>query len=852
MSRNTLWVLGLWAAGCRTDIEIGHVDPPDPLYEARLVLDRGAVTAGTAVGFTVEVTDHGVPVDGAHVSLDSDLEDYLQQSTDTVTPIVVGTHTITALVDVEGWSGAAQAVLDVSAGAPYDLDLVLSDAAFVAGGEITWSVFAVDRFGNALDTSGVTVVLDTLDLEVDGNTISGTTPGTYLASAWLGDLEDVEPFVVEPGPPAFIDLTLSRTDLELLETTTANVAISDEFGNETWAPWTLTTDRPDATLISGRNISFFQEGWHTVTATVDGTSLTDSEGPFLIDSTGPEVTVTWPSRGQWSAQYQETVRGAITDAWSSFELEINGTLVPVQPDGSYAHPTTFPWGVDVVDIVATDAGGESTSDSRAVLTGQFLPYGQRCSQGLQARLNEGIGGLGTLEAIGEDVIDGTDLGALIPNPVYSNRSESCTGGGCLVGCPWGGCCIPNPRICVEWYKVDLRVTNPRIGASDLIIDPRADGTLLLRTVVASPHLDFNASGKVIGISYSTSGSIDASSIVVDVVVRPTVSNGTIQMPLVSTNVQMNGFSFNYATWLQDVLNFFGFDARAYIQGKMEDAIEDVVNDEIPPMLAESLNDLELAYNFAFSGRTFTLDAQPASMGVDDVGVTVGMGTILTVDRRTHAGAGLGSLYGQASPPAWSSNPKMNVAFSLDFLNQLTYGLWQGGVLDLETTLDELGVASDDLSMIFPASGQIYATVNPLLPPVVVPGTGPAPYDLQLGDLELTLYDGPVANQDVLLQVYVSVNADFSLSNVGDDRLSASIGATEFSFTVTVPEGNTTAAADTEALLGALMPLLLPRITGAFSQIEVPSIAGFGIRDLSVRATGQNGAWLSLGGNLYEQ
>ena len=61
--------------------------------------------------------------------------------------------------------------------------------------------------------------------------------------------------------------------------------------------WTVWTDRPTAALVSHRNVTFVAEGWHTVHVTVDGTSLTDAVGPFLIDSTAPWLDITSPPRG---------------------------------------------------------------------------------------------------------------------------------------------------------------------------------------------------------------------------------------------------------------------------------------------------------------------------------------------------------------------------------------------------------------------------------------------------------------------------------------------------------------------------------------------------------------------------
>ena len=43
----------------------------------------------------------------------------------------------------------------------------------------------------------------------------------------------------------------------------------------------------------------------------------------------------------------------------------------------------------------------------------------------------------------------------------------------------------------------FRVTNPSIGSTSLDIDPTSGGYLDTEAIIYDPHLDFNASGKVV-------------------------------------------------------------------------------------------------------------------------------------------------------------------------------------------------------------------------------------------------------------------------------------------------------------------------------------------------------------------
>ena len=48
------------------------------------------------------------------------------------------------------------------------------------------------------------------------------------------------------------------------------------------------------------------------------------------------------------------------------------------------------------------------------------------------------------------------------------------------------------------------------------------------------------------------------------------------------------------------------------------------------------------------------------------------------------------------------------------------------------------------------------------------------------------------------------------------------------FDVVYPDANSPAALSSEALMQALIPYLLPMLTDAITEIEIPSIDGFGI------------------------
>ncbi len=840
----TLLTLGATACngGSGKGVNVIHVpEDVDDTPELVLTLEQPTGTAGEPVGFgLVLVWPDGetVQVPGALVS---DVEPRLDRTTDTLSPRVAGQHTFTATVTWDEETFTDTARLTVTPAAVDVVDLSLSDLAFVAGGEIAYQVTAADRFGNAVDTASTNLSVDTGDLAISGGRITGTVPGAYSATAELDGVSDTEVVVVLAGAPWSVALSLSDEDLELYETSHATVVVTDEHGNRVPAPWTLSTTG-GLTTISGANVTFFEEGEYRVRVDVDDTTLYDEIGPLLIDSTGPKIELDTPSRGDWHEGDAGLVAGTVTDDWSAIaSLDVNGDAVTVASDGTFEHNVTYDFGVNVVETTAIDSDGNGATDTRAVLAGDFLPYGGRVDEGLVVRLHEGAGGLGTLEVLGEGLINSTDLTALIPNPVVDQSSQSC------VTIPFIG------RQCITWYRVRLTVSSPSFGGADLSIDPTSAGILDTAFRVDDIYLGWNASLTLLGIGSSASGSITANYILADMGLQPYVSSNTLGVNIASVNVSTNGFYFDMNGALYDVLSFFGLDGviSGLIAGYLEGAIEDVVRDEIPAVLADTLGTLEIGFDLPFGDNTYFIDALPHAVNVDDLGLDLSLETIVTADTWTSAYTGLGSLYYGYGTPVWTGAPGTVIGLSDDFLNQLFYALWGGGLLDMEMSGSALGLDPSSLEILFPGLTELTIVTEALLPPVVVPDASGSFPQLQIGDLRLTLLNGDAATGTELIDVYVTIFADLDLSGSSATSLSATLGTPDLYFDVVYPDATSIGAADTEALLEELVPLLLPTLTEALADVPIPEIQGFSITGVSVATAGPEKGYTTLGGNLVE-
>ena len=697
--RHILW-LSFVLIGCQTGGDGG----PDYTLTVRDIwtMELRLANPTTAAGIPLDMSVVLISEDGdlqeiSDWTLSSDIETRVQYTRQSITPTLGGTHLLTVEGTYNERSYTATGSLDVTAGAPYTVNLELSDHGMLAGDAIQWTIQASDQWGNDIDTSGITPEVESPDIAVSATELTTTIPGTYRARATMASATDEEIFVVGTGYPDRIELTLNNPSPERYETVHAEVVVYDTYNNSTEDPWTLWVDGDGDTEIRYSNITFWDEGEYTVFAGVDGTSITDSVGPFLIDTTGPNIDMTEPPRGAWVDGLDSTISGTITDNWSSVSsVTINDTTVSLDSTGAFEEDMDWDFGINVLETSATDSDGNTSTDTRALIAGDFKTYGQEVSNGLAIRIKEGTGGFDTLEALGEGLVSATDLSSLIPSPLYSNSYKR-----------WG----------VTWYSISLYASNPKIGAVDFDLDPRSTGVLRTTVTVNDTELDWSASGKLAFVSVSGSGDISADDIEVEVDLKPRISGRTLRVDVDSVTTTVNNFDFDMSGWLYDILQFFGVDSiiDSQLESLMETAIEDVVKSEVPDIMEDALSSLELAADVPIQGTTYTLNAEPSAVSVDGSGLNLSLASRFKSKVWRIPYTGLGSLYYGYRNPSYSPSSGMNLGLSGDFLNQVMYALWGGGLLDQTLSASALGLNTSDFELFFPGLTDLTIEMDALLP-----------------------------------------------------------------------------------------------------------------------------------------
>ncbi len=531
----------------------------------------------------------------------------------------------------------------------------------------------------------------------------------------------------------------------------------------------------------------------------------------------------------------DIVTGSIAESLSEImTASVNGAPLNLDLSGNFSQAVDYNFGINLVETLATDSNKNLKADRRAVVAGSFVPENDGIDNGIIARINEDT--INTIEGLGEDLIADADLAAFIPNPVFSDSEETCI--------PFIGC--------FTWYSLVLRIYNPSMDSVDIELNPMANGTIYTTVVAYNIYIDWNANGVVAEIPYSASGTVTADSVTISMDITPSISNGTIHTAVSNVSVSSSGFDFDFNSWIYDAAEFFGINVDGIVRGYMEDAVENVVRDEVPPLLEEKLQDLELSTSLAFQGNNYTLMAEPDYLSVDDVGMTLSLKTYLSPDQWLSPYTGLGSLYSGYSIPYYSGTSGMVVSISADFINQALFEFWGGGLLMQEFLPSDLGVDLEDLDFLPGNLADLHIDIDAMLPPVVLPGTGSNLLDIQLGDLMVAIYSNDSSDpNDLLVRMYVGLKAGLDINVTPNATLSASIYDLDTWFDVDYVSSGLPIQMEAflETFLDQIMPSLMPLITDAIGEIPIPEFSGYSLSNITIEAAGLENGYVNASGNI---
>ena len=204
-------------------------------------------------------------------------------------------------IKVSGWFNGAQEddVVDFSttlAGGAR-IELVLTSYLLAPGGSTTadWIVYD-DNNQNITDQVNVDLSVDPdAGVSIAGQTITFENAGSYVVTA-SGDYngetlsDSAEVVVYEAGDVDHVEIDCTPSEVEAGENVTCDATIYDDQNNEIQGTMFYTVDPPEGSTVSGNVITLTKAGASTITGTVAGTDVSDSQD---IDvSAGPAFDVT--------------------------------------------------------------------------------------------------------------------------------------------------------------------------------------------------------------------------------------------------------------------------------------------------------------------------------------------------------------------------------------------------------------------------------------------------------------------------------------------------------------------------------------------------------------------------------
>jgi hypothetical protein len=333
--------------------------------------------------------------------------------------------------------------------------------------------------------------------------------------------------------------------------------------------------------------------------------------------------------------------------------------------------------------------------------------------------------------------------------------------------------------------------------------------------------------------------------------------------------------------INDVTGFFGFDLYEFLLDQVEPAIDDVVNGlpaTIEPVIEDAFGSLTISQEIDLLGVPMQLSLWPSLVemtpqtGPSPGGMRIGMSSAVNVPVADCVkGYGIsGSASTPSAPPVlgtWPGlafDPSVAAYVDDDFVNQVLFAAWSGGLLCYE-----ISDASEELSLpipintglldllapgvydgLFPETASLEIVTAPRTPPFADPA-GAHDFDIVARDLGLGFIAELDGRKTRILEVSLDANVGLDLAfDPATGLLGVEVGLDGGAFvpTVTVnefvPDSTATIETSFAGLFDTLVgPLLGPALEGlAFS---IPSFEGLGITQLDVGTVGGRGDWTGL-------
>jgi hypothetical protein len=692
------------------------------------------------------------------------------------------------------------ALVQIAAGPPASVTTAVDTTTVTAGGTATAACLVYDAYGNLVTDVQPTVTVTPSDTgnTTDGNTTTFTHTGRYTVACTLEGAASTGVGVeVDPALPA--QLVLGKSPDEAVYFVGQNVEVThtvlDRYGNTVPNAQVIKTSANvtgsgPTNQIGFDRFSYGGDGLYRVTGTVsgptDGNVVLSGTVDILVDSNGPDIRCDSPGDGTvvvLSPGAPVTFHGSVSDVngLAAGGVMVNGNPVNVAGDGSFQLDVTTTYGINFIDLVATDANGQQNSRTCAFLVAdRFVNEGALLDNSVMLRLaqsavddNSRAGAINSLDDILSIVLNSPGLASTLDsalrnaNPLKANSCDQQV-------CVFGACA------CVLSSEIDYNSSSlPGPNTSSLTL---VQGGLAASVRFNAPVINLRVQGHAAGIPFNTTGDVDIDFIQVNVTFdlgvdgngRPNISvrPNTISVSVgnITTHFSgIDGFIINLAVAIANgtIRNIVANTLQSFVTNNFNSVLDGLVSGLDISSLGTSFNVPKLDGS---GNITLNFGLGFSSIGANSARALFGIGTRFTAatsQTRDPHQAPLPPFDTFVDPDA--AGRPVAIAVHVGVFQQALQALWRAGLFD------------GDLGAIAGGGEGASAVLSTGLPPVVYVKSGTT-VGLDLGAINLVLnYPGVIDNLAVTLgaraTTTVTLNGDdLTFSGITIDQLFFSTGA----------------------------------------------------------------------------
>lgn len=734
--------------------------PPDEDTVVDVALETHApaqVVAGDQINITCTLTENGIESMVAG-TITANAETSVIRMNNAIVAKRAGTVQVACTLPDRGIVDATPATVEIVAGEPANLVTTITPDPVVAGNAVTATCTVYDAYGNRIDNPPTPALQ--LSPDDSANTITDLSAlmirtGHYTGRCYLpGTTSNNAGFDVIPNLPA--NLAIGRfPDLPVYAIGTVidiTHVITDRYGNEIYTATTQTTSAPltgvgPTVPFPPESFRYDGEGSYRVTVSVD--PPTDMNLPLtattdiIVNSRGPAIACDNDATMlNLTPGGQLSVSGSANDVNGVASISVNGTPVTVGASGTFATTVTSRYGINFVDVTATDTYGEPTTKVCTYLVSNryynpAAPIPDTVSLKLtQPAIDDGNrGDLDSLADILHTILNSSGLHTAVHNTLLASnplKPYSCDKQVCVFG------------FCACAYHSEVTYINSMFPGPNTVALTLVDGGIRAVARMENIAVNLRVRGDVSAIPYDTMGWVNVSYIEIQLTLDTTISNG---QPHISVRPGSVSSSVGTIT-----TNFGGLDGWIInnivvplAQGSLRDALRNAIQNFVTSNFNSVLDGLVGNLDISTLGTTFNVPRIDGS-GTIPMGFGVAFSSLDTTTARALFGIGtrftttpanaFASL-GVPLPPVPAANlldPIVNapantgVGAHVGILEHALHALWRANYFAVTLTGSQLGSG-------VPAA--VSLTVTTRLPPVTVildDGT----VQLQLGALDLTI------------------------------------------------------------------------------------------------------------------